>query len=964
MRRAFVSHSTADDSYVAEMESLLRAAGFDEVFNDDSAIRPDEQFWPAIEKGIEDCDTLVVVISSASMTSEWVKREVEYARGLSKNIIPLRIDDCSIPPIFDGRRVIDFRPPSRQERRFDISRIVKYAPAELIGRDDETKLLAEAWGRVLRAERGRPHVLTFVALGGEGKTSLIAKWAVDEMRAKDWPGCDAVFAWSFYRQGTSEQMAASSDLFLKEALTFFGDETDKQFAASNAGAYEKGQRLARIVGQRRSLLILDGLEPLQYTPTSPTPGQLKDQGIAALLRALATASHGLCVVTTRYSLPDLKAFWQTAAPEVKLLQLSRAAGVHLLKTLGVRGSELRNIPLKDGGEKSEMVNEFEKLVEDVKGHALTLNLLGTYLRDAHVGDIRKRDLVKLEKAVDEQGGHAFRVMEAYEREFEREGDKGHRALAVLRLLGLFDRPLTSDCLGAVLRPPAIPRLTEPLVGLTEAQRNLAFKRLEDARLVTVNRDESGALDTLDAHPLLREYFSRQLRAHQPDAWRATHRRLYEHLCATAPKSTEVGWCDRLMHILGLGMKKAEPTLEDLDPLYRAVAHGCQAGLQRQALRELGFWRIQRGTEEYPIRKLGAFGSSIGALACFFDEPWTDISSSLKDAHKAWVLTSAAICLRAVGRLNEADDPMRKGLDMWCRLGNRKQAAIAAYHLSDLELSKGNLAEAVEAAELSVEYADQSGDAFLRCCLRGSYADALHQKGHREEAKKLFRKAHDIEPKRQVGTRLKYWIRGFQYYEFLLAEAERGAWEDLLRGDAPCVSGQCDQPGRAALESCRNDARKTLTFAEENHQLLDIALDRLALGRADLYEAIFLSPRSVFEPGRELEGAVSGLRLAGQPTIVPLALLTRAWLRFLSGVRTGPESAQADLDEAWEIAERGPMNLLLADIHLHRARLFFREAQYPWESPQADLAAAEKLINECGYHRRDEELADAKRAILG
>ena len=58
-----------------------------------------------------------------------------------------------------------------------------------------------------------------------------------------------------------------------------------------------------------------------------------------------------------------------------------------------------------------------------------------------------------------------------------------------------------------------------------------------------------------------------------------------------------------------------------------------------------------------------------------------------------------------------------------------------------------------------------------------------------------------------------------------------------------------------------------------------------------------------------------------------------------------------------------MKLFLADIHLHRARLFFREANYPWESPAADLAAAEKLINECGYHRRDEELADAKAAIL-
>jgi hypothetical protein len=58
-----------------------------------------------------------------------------------------------------------------------------------------------------------------------------------------------------------------------------------------------------------------------------------------------------------------------------------------------------------------------------------------------------------------------------------------------------------------------------------------------------------------------------------------------------------------------------------------------------------------------------------------------------------------------------------------------------------------------------------------------------------------------------------------------------------------------------------------------------------------------------------------------------------------------------------------MRLFLTDIHLHRARLFFREAQYPWESPQVDLAAADKLINDCGYHRRDEELADAKSAIL-
>ena len=65
-----------------------------------------------------------------------------------------------------------------------------------------------------------------------------------------------------------------------------------------------------------------------------------------------------------------------------------------------------------------------------------------------------------------------------------------------------------------------------------------------------------------------------------------------------------------------------------------------------------------------------------------------------------------------------------------------------------------------------------------------------------------------------------------------------------------------------------------------------------------------------------------------------------------------------------------MKLFLADIHLHRARLFGtlkakgEMLKYPWDSPAADLAAAEELINKCGYHRRDEELADAKLAIPG
>lgn len=231
----------------------------------------------------------------------------------------------------------------------DISRIIKYAPTELIGREAETKLLTEAWEHAVRGEKKRPHVLTFVALGGEGKTSLVAKWVAD-LAHQDWPGCDAAFAWSFYSQGSRDQAAVSSDLFLAEALTFFGDAA---MAASAQGAFDKGRRLAQLVGQRRALLVLDGLEPLQYPPTSPTPGELKDQGIAALLKGLAASSRGLCVVTTRFALPDLRAFHGKTVREEPLLRLSRAAGVQLLKAHGVTGSDRRNFLIQDGDEHSE-----------------------------------------------------------------------------------------------------------------------------------------------------------------------------------------------------------------------------------------------------------------------------------------------------------------------------------------------------------------------------------------------------------------------------------------------------------------------------------------------------------------------------------------------------------------------------------------------------------------------------------
>jgi hypothetical protein len=500
--------------------------------------------------------------------------------------------------------------------------------------------------------------------------------------------------------------------------------------------------------------------------------------------------------------------------------------------------------------------------------------------------------------------------------------------------------------------PAIPGLTGLVAGLGDAEWNRALDRLEKLQLVHLQENESGDR-WVDAHPVIREHFSEQLKG--TDAWREGHRRLYEYLCAT----TEEG---------------DQPTLEDLQPLYQAVAHGCQAALQQEAAEKVFYKRTRRGNDDYATKKLGAFGSELGAVACFFEQPWNRVASTLTETYKAWVLGVSAYCLRALGRLSEARDPMRVSGEMDVKVEEWKGAAVSFSNLSELELTLGEVAGAVGDAEQSVTYADRSGDAFQRMSKRTTHADALHQAGRRAEAETRFREAEKMWAETYPQSPLMSSTPGFQYCDLLLADAERAAWQICSAGISPASSpgGSGDEtpPELTAgtvklLSSCRavsQRAAQTLKWVESWQQgLLTIALDHLTLGRAALYAAI-LSKSEIRNPKSEIEQAVASLRRAGQQQYLPLGFLTRAWLRFLEGKRTGPASAQEDLDDAWEIADRGPMKLFMADIPLYRARLFFGEATYPWESPTVDLAAARKLIEQCGYGRRKEELEDAEAGL--
>src|SRR5262249_42763901 len=219
--------------------------------------------------------------------------------------------------------------------------------SDIFGREEDLALLDRAWANKA------VNVVTIVAWAGVGKSTLVNHW-LRRMAAKHYRSAELVFGWSFYRQGTSGD-TSSADEFVDAALAWFGDP-DPRIGT----AWEKGERLAKLVAHCRTLLVLDGLEPLQ-NPPGPQEGRLREPSLQALLRELAAFNRGLCVITTRLPVADIADHERTSALRLELEHLTGDAGAKLLRALGVRGDEA----------------DLRSASDEFGGHCLALTLLGS-----------------------------------------------------------------------------------------------------------------------------------------------------------------------------------------------------------------------------------------------------------------------------------------------------------------------------------------------------------------------------------------------------------------------------------------------------------------------------------------------------------------------------------------------------------------------------------------------------------
>ncbi|ASC72635.1 histidine kinase [Halomicronema hongdechloris C2206] len=84
----FISYSRKDKAFVETLEVAFRQASRDPWIDWDD-IRKGEDWWQSIQRGIEQADTFVFILSPDSVASEVCRDEVEYATQCHKRFLPL-----------------------------------------------------------------------------------------------------------------------------------------------------------------------------------------------------------------------------------------------------------------------------------------------------------------------------------------------------------------------------------------------------------------------------------------------------------------------------------------------------------------------------------------------------------------------------------------------------------------------------------------------------------------------------------------------------------------------------------------------------------------------------------------------------------------------------------------------------------------------------------------------------------
>jgi hypothetical protein len=240
----FLSHNSKDKPAVRELKRALADRDVS-AWLDADELQPGLTWQNGLQRGIINSRSVAVCLGASGM-GPWQSEEMQAALTIAAQqqipVIPVVLPGAPEKPelqIFLANRTwVDLRegftdenigrliwgitgqkpapppktPKSKTSKLIAVSKLpATHGAQKLIGRDSELRRLNQA----LKSDK--IHIVSIVAWGGVGKTSLVYEWMM-RLASRNWPGIERYFDWSFYSQGSSDQSAASADTFIAAAL--------------------------------------------------------------------------------------------------------------------------------------------------------------------------------------------------------------------------------------------------------------------------------------------------------------------------------------------------------------------------------------------------------------------------------------------------------------------------------------------------------------------------------------------------------------------------------------------------------------------------------------------------------------------------------------------------------------------------------------------------------------------------
>ena len=764
------------------------------------------------------------------------------------------------------RYLLDARNNPRSQLITDISiAAMPITSIDLIGREEELRFLDSCW------MNSNVNVVEVIAFGGTGKSALINKW-LSEFSQCLYKDAEKIYAWSFYWQGQSSQSNSSGDYFIEHALAWFGDE-----APAKGTPWSKAGRLASLIRKSKTLLILDGLEPLQYPP-GKKHGQVENPAVSFLIRELATSNPGLLLITTRSFVADVSAFDDGRIATLRLGNLAESEGIELLRKSGIKGSAA----------------EFENVVRNYSGHPLSLSLIAGYLSTVHRGELK---CLTFEHSVlddSHQESHVGRIMSEY-----MQWLIGRPGLQILQLVSLIDRTTTLEEVRNAANIRSVNGVSDRLHGVSDTEFMYAIQELKFANLI--NHKIIDGCESLECHPLVKDYIINELQADAPEHWKRGNELIFDHLMMMVPENSE--------------------SREELEPLFRAVIHGTRAGKFEESF-DLYFSKIKKG--QFSISTEGSHHADQTCIRSFFEEEWTKPTSKLNRESQIYLIASAATNLIYLGEITEAIAPFETSLAWFVENEDWLQASVAAAPLLSMYIASGKLESAIGLIDGMAQVIEKSDNEIAIAMASNFRAYISYLAGEVEEAGTLFQQADKVLQRPIPQSPVMFPTISSYYCKYLL---ETGRLPEALE-------------------------RSLKTFAWRDRKSWQVAVDTTSIYASDLLVLglIFLKLGDKTNAKIQLDKQVELFRSADEWLYLPTGLNSRAKLHL---ALEDLESATRDLQESLEISQRTGAKFGEWEACLDLAHLHIEKDEY---SKAAEFLSRARSIPEMtSYRFRDKEI---------